>query len=52
MNNEQQELLDEEIEKGAEDWYNKEGLIKPSKVEIRAWVSTCKWYREQLKQNK
>jgi len=48
----QQEISDEEIEKGAEDWYNKEGIIKiikPNKVEIRAWISACKWYREQLK---
>ena len=46
----QQEISDEEIEKGAKEWYDKEGLCKPSRVEVRAWVMACKWYREQLKQ--
>ena len=43
------EISDEEIEKGAKEWYNKEGIAN-YKAEIRAWVSACKWYREQLKQ--
>jgi len=43
------EISDEEIEKGAKEWYNKEGLCKPSRVEVRAWVMACKWYREKLK---
>jgi hypothetical protein len=43
------EISDEEIEKNAKYWYNKEGCITPSKVEVRAWVKGAKWYREQLK---
>jgi hypothetical protein len=43
------QISDEEIERGAKEWYNKEGYITPSKVEIRAWVKGAKWYREQTK---
>ena len=43
------EISDEEIEKSAKEWYNKKGIAN-YKAEIRAWVSACKWYREQLKQ--
>lgn len=42
-------ISDEEINKQANDWYNKEGMIRPSKVEIRAWVNGAKYYRDQLK---
>jgi hypothetical protein len=42
------EISDEEIEKSAKEWYDKKGLVN-YKAEIRAWVSACKWYREQLK---
>jgi hypothetical protein len=38
----------ETLEEAAEDWYNKEGLMKPSKVEIRAWVKGAKWQQEQM----
>ena len=44
----QQEISDEEIEKSAKEWYEKEGWVH-YKAEIRAWVSACKWYREQLR---
>jgi hypothetical protein len=44
-----QEISDEEIEKSAKEWYDKEGRVHYN-AEIRAWVSACKWYREQLKQ--
>jgi len=47
--NEIPEISDEEIEKSAKEWYNKKGIAN-YKAEIRAWVSACKWYREQLKQ--
>ena len=42
------EISDEEIEKSAKEWYDKKGIVN-YKAEIRAWVSACKWYREQLK---
>jgi hypothetical protein len=42
------EISDEEIEKSAKEWYEKEGWVH-YKAEIRAWVSACKWYREQLR---
>ena len=42
------EISDEEIEKGVKEWYDKKGIVN-YKAEIRAWVSACKWYREQLK---
>ena len=38
----------ETLEEAAEDWYNKEGLMKPSKVEIRAWVKGAKWMQERM----
>jgi hypothetical protein len=44
----QQEISDKEIEKSAKEWYEKEGRVHYN-AEIRAWVSACKWYREQLK---
>ena len=44
----QTEISDEEIEKSAKEWYDKKGIVN-YKAEIRAWVSACKWYREQLK---
>jgi hypothetical protein len=46
------EISDEEIMRGAKEWYNKDGCIRPSKIEIRAWICACKWYREQLKKPK
>ena len=47
----QTEISDEEIEKSAKEWYEKEGRVHYN-AEIRAWVSACKWYREQLKSKK
>jgi hypothetical protein len=44
----QKEISDEEIEKSAKEWYEKEGMVHYN-AEIKAWVSACKWYREQLK---
>lgn len=46
----QTEISDEEIEKAAKEWYDKKGIVN-YKAEIRAWISACKWYREQLKKN-
>jgi hypothetical protein len=43
------EISDEEIEKGAKDWYAKEGSYTPSIVAIKTWVRAIKWYKEQLK---
>lgn len=45
----QQEISDEEIEKGAKEWYNKEGAYKPSAIALKTWVYAIRWYREQLK---
>ena len=45
----QTEISDEEIEKGAKDWYEKKGLLRPYQIEKMAWISAIKWYREQLK---
>jgi hypothetical protein len=45
------EISDEEIEKSAKEWYEKEGMVHYN-AEIKAWVSACKWYREQLKTKK
>lgn len=47
--NEVPELSDEEIEKGAKEWYEIEGAYKPSMIAIKTWLNACKWYREQLK---
>ena len=46
----QTEISDEEIEKGAKEWYEKEGHYKPSAIALKTWVYAIKWYREQLKQ--
>ena len=43
------EISDEEIEKGAREWYEKEGPYKPSAIALKTWVYAIKWYREQLK---
>ena len=48
--NEVPELSDEEIEKGAKEWYNKEGAYSASAIAIKTWVYAIRWYREQLKQ--
>ena len=45
----QTEISDEEIEKGAKEWYEKKGLLRPYQIEKMAWISAIKWYREQLK---
>ena len=47
--NEVPEISDEEIEKGAKEWYEKEGHYKPSAIALKTWVYAIKWYREQLK---
>jgi hypothetical protein len=46
----QQEISDEEIEKGARDYWRRGqlGLEKAADTET-AWINACKWYREQLK---
>jgi hypothetical protein len=46
----QQEISDEEIMKGAKEWYNKEGAYSASAIALKTWVYAIKWYREQLKQ--
>jgi len=46
----QQEISDEEIEKGAKEWYNKEGAYSASAIALKTWVYAIRWYREQLKQ--
>ena len=43
------EISDEEIEKGAKEWYEKEGPYKPSAIALKTWGYAIKWYREQLK---
>jgi len=45
----QQELSDEEIEKGAREWYDKEGSYEPSAIALKTWGYAIRWYREQLK---
>lgn len=45
----QTEISDEEIEKGAEEWYGKKGLLRPYQIEKMAWISAIKWYKEQIK---
>jgi hypothetical protein len=45
----QQEISDEEIMKGAKEWYNKEGAYSASAIALKTWVYAIKWYREQLK---
>ena len=46
----QTEISNEEIEKGAKEWYEKEGPYKPSAIALKTWVYAIKWYREQIKQ--
>jgi hypothetical protein len=48
----QQEISDEEIMKGAKEWYNKEGAYSASAIALKTWVFAIKWYREKLKQPK
>jgi predicted butyrate kinase (DUF1464 family) len=43
------EISDEEIEKGAKEWYNKEGAYSASAIALKTWVYAIRWYREQLK---
>ena len=43
------EISDEEIEKGAKEWYNKEGPYSASAIALKTWGYAIKWYREQLK---
>ena len=45
----QTEISDEEIEKGAKEWYEKEGPYKPSAIAIKTWGYAIQWYREQFK---
>jgi uncharacterized protein (UPF0248 family) len=52
MEKQQTEISDEEIEKGAREWYDKEGRYKPSAIALKTWGYAIKWYREQLKQPK
>jgi hypothetical protein len=51
MHKQQQEISDEEIEKGAREWYDKEGPYKPSAIALKTWSYAIKWYREQLKKD-
>ena len=44
-----QTISDEEIEKGAKEWYNKEGAYSASAIALKTWVYAIRWYREQLK---
>jgi hypothetical protein len=48
----QQEISDDEIMKGAKEWYNKEGAYSASAIALKTWVFAIKWYREKLKQFK
>ena len=48
MERQQTEISDEEIEKGAKEWYEKEGAYKPSAIALNTWLNACKWYKEQL----
>jgi uncharacterized protein YnzC (UPF0291/DUF896 family) len=50
--NEPPEISDEEIEKGAKEWYNKEGAYSASAIALKTWVYAIRWYREQLKNKK
>jgi len=47
-----QEMSDEEIMKGAKEWYNKEGAYSASAIALKTWVYAIRWYREQLKKPK
>jgi hypothetical protein len=44
----QQEISDEEIEKGAKEWYNKEGAYSASAIALKTWVYAIRWYIQQL----
>ena len=44
-----EEISNEEIEKGAIEWYEKEGTYKPSAIALKTWIRGAKWYKEQLK---
>lgn len=44
----QTEISDEDIEKGAKDWYAKHDSYKPSAIALKTWVYAIKWYKEQL----
>jgi ribosomal protein L32 len=46
------EISDEEIEKGATEWYKKEGSYEPSAIALKTWGYAIRWYREQLKTKK
>lgn len=46
--NSQTEISDEDIEKGAKDWYAKHDSYKPSAIALKTWVYAIKWYKEQL----
>jgi hypothetical protein len=50
--NEPPEISDKEIEKGAKEWYNKEGAYSASAIALKTWVYAIRWYREQLKTKK
>jgi hypothetical protein len=50
--NEPIDMSDEEIEKGAREWYDKEGPYKPSAIALKTWVYAIGWYREQLKKRR
>ena len=50
--NEPIDMSDEEIMKGAKEWYNKEGAYSASAIALKTWVYAIKWYREQLKKPK
>jgi len=45
----EQTISDEDIEKGAKEWYNKEGAYSASAIALKTWVYAIRWYREQLK---
>ena len=50
--NEPIEMSDEEIMKGAKEWYNKEGAYSASAIALKTWVYAIRWYCEQLKKPK
>jgi hypothetical protein len=50
--NEPIDMSDEEIMKGAKEWYNKEGAYSASAIALKTWVYAIRWYREQLKKPK
>ena len=46
------DMSDEEIMKGAKEWYNKEGAYSASAIALKTWVYAIRWYREQLKKRR